>query len=126
MRGQCLIQDYLFLHLEPDHTRARTNLIYMTKENERLLGDSSSKVEKPDAAKKEKKLKPHQRKRYDYKNFDWPTEKKNYRRLCRDEEILTYEVAGSLYYVSIPSQPCFPHLLCNVYHPTSSSDLFIP
>jgi hypothetical protein len=28
--------------------------------------------------------------------------------------------------MSIPSQPCFPHLLCNVYHPTSSSDLFIP
>jgi hypothetical protein len=27
--------------------------------------------------------------------------------------------------VSIPSQPCFPHLLCNVDHPTSSSDLFI-
>jgi hypothetical protein len=27
--------------------------------------------------------------------------------------------------VSIPSQPCFPHLLCNVYHLTSS-DLFIP
>jgi hypothetical protein len=23
--------------------------------------------------------------------------------------------------VSIPSQPCFPHLLCNVYHLTSSS-----
>ncbi|CAB3982436.1 Prolyl 4-hydroxylase subunit alpha-2 [Paramuricea clavata] len=80
-----------WLRLEPDHIRARTNLIYMTRENERLLGDSSSKVEKPDAAKKEKKLKPHQRKRYDYKNFDWPTEKKNYRRLCRDEEILTYE-----------------------------------
>jgi hypothetical protein len=31
----------------------------------------------------------------------------------------------SSYYVSIPSQPCFPHLLCNIYHPTSS-DLFIP
>ena len=31
----------------------------------------------------------------------------------------------SSYYVSIPSQPCFPHLLCNVYHLTSS-DLFIP
>jgi hypothetical protein len=27
--------------------------------------------------------------------------------------------------MSIPSQPCFPHLLCNVYHLTSSSDLFI-
>jgi hypothetical protein len=27
--------------------------------------------------------------------------------------------------VSIPSQHCFPHLLCNVYHPTSS-DFFIP
>jgi hypothetical protein len=25
--------------------------------------------------------------------------------------------------VSIPSQPCFPHLLCNVYHPTYYSDL---
>ena len=31
----------------------------------------------------------------------------------------------SSYYVSIPSQHCFPHLLCNVYHPTSS-DFFIP
>ncbi len=31
----------------------------------------------------------------------------------------------SSYYVSISSQPCFPHLLCNVYHLTSS-DLFIP
>jgi hypothetical protein len=31
----------------------------------------------------------------------------------------------SSYYMSISSQPCFPHLLCNVYHPTSS-DLFIP
>ena len=29
----------------------------------------------------------------------------------------------SSYYMSIPSQPCFPHLLCNVYHLTSS-DLF--
>ena len=29
------------------------------------------------------------------------------------------------YCVSIPSQPCFPHLLCKVYQPTSS-DLFIP
>ena len=29
-------------------------------------------------------------------------------------------------YVSIPSPPCFPHLLCNVYHLTSSCDLFIP
>ena len=28
-------------------------------------------------------------------------------------------------YVSIPSQYYFPHLLCNVYH-TTSSDLFIP
>ncbi len=28
------------------------------------------------------------------------------------------------YYVSISSQPCFPHLLCKVYHLTSS-DLFI-
>ena len=28
-------------------------------------------------------------------------------------------------YVSVPSQPCFPHLYCNIYHPTSS-DLFIP
>ena len=32
---------------------------------------------------------------------------------------------SSSYYVSIPSQPCFPHLLCNVYHPTSSN-LLIP
>ncbi len=31
----------------------------------------------------------------------------------------------SSYYVSISSQPYFPHHLCNVYHPTSS-DLFIP
>ena len=31
----------------------------------------------------------------------------------------------SSYYMSIPSQPCFSHLLCNVYHPTSSY-LFIP
>jgi hypothetical protein len=31
----------------------------------------------------------------------------------------------SSYYVSISSQPCFPDLLCNAYHPTSS-DLFIP
>ena len=30
----------------------------------------------------------------------------------------------SSYYVSIPSQPCFPHLLCNVYHSTSSDLLF--
>jgi hypothetical protein len=27
----------------------------------------------------------------------------------------------SSYYMSIPSQPCFPHLLCNAYHPTSYS-----
>ena len=32
----------------------------------------------------------------------------------------------SSYYVSILSQPCSPHLLCNVYHSTYSSDLFIP
>jgi hypothetical protein len=30
------------------------------------------------------------------------------------------------YYMSISSQPCFPHLLYNVYHLTSSSDLLIP
>ena len=27
----------------------------------------------------------------------------------------------SSYYVYIPSQPCFPLLLCNVYHPTYSN-----
>ena len=32
----------------------------------------------------------------------------------------------SSYYMFIPSQPCFLHLLCNVYHSTFSPDLFIP
>jgi hypothetical protein len=31
----------------------------------------------------------------------------------------------SSYYVCKQSQPCSPHLLCNVYHISSSSDLFI-
>lgn len=73
------------------------------------MGDSSSKVQKPDAEKKEKKLKPHQRKRYDLRNFDWPTERENYKRLCRGDEILTYEVTGSLYYVFILSPVSLPY-----------------
>ena len=32
----------------------------------------------------------------------------------------------SSYYVSILSQPCSPHLLCNVYHSTCPCDLLIP
>ena len=32
----------------------------------------------------------------------------------------------SSYYMFIPSQPCFLHLLCNVCHSTFSPDLFIP
>ncbi|XP_028409025.1 prolyl 4-hydroxylase subunit alpha-2-like isoform X2 [Dendronephthya gigantea] len=79
-----------WLRIDPDHERARANLIYLTRESERQMGDDSSKVEKPDTEKK-KKLKPHQRKRYDYRNFDWPTEKENYKRLCRGDEMLTYE-----------------------------------
>lgn len=57
------------------------------------MGDSNNKVKKPDTEeKKKKKLKPHERKRYDYRTFDWPTERENYRRLCRGDEMLTYEV----------------------------------
>ena len=32
----------------------------------------------------------------------------------------------SSYYVSIPSQPIFPNLLCNVYHSLSSSTITCP
>jgi hypothetical protein len=93
------------------------------------MDDSSNKVEKPE---KKEKLKPHQRKRYEYKNFDWPTERENYKRLCRGDEMLTYEVSNSelflhLYvYGNIPSQGCFLCLFLNVYQSTSSSGLFIP
>ena len=31
----------------------------------------------------------------------------------------------SSYYMSKPSQPCFPRLLCNIYHLTSSSNLVL-
>jgi hypothetical protein len=58
------------------------------------MGDNANKVEKPDA---EKKLKPHERKRYSYRNFDWPTERENYKRLCRGDEMLTYEVTISVF-----------------------------
>ena len=57
------------------------------------MGDNGGRVEKPDAERKEKKLKPHERKRYSYRNFDWPTERENYKRLCRGDEMLTYEVS---------------------------------
>ena len=54
------------------------------------MGENSKKVEKP--KKKLKKLKPHQRPKYDYGKFHWPTERENYKRLCRGDEMLTYEV----------------------------------
>lgn len=57
------------------------------------MEDSSGEVQKPDP--KSEKLKPHERKRYQYKNFDWPTERENYKRLCRNDEMLTYEVRNN-------------------------------
>ena len=47
----------------------------------------------------------------------------------KNQKILSDNLSVSYaysYYVFIPSQPRFPHLLCDVYHHTSSSDLFIP
>lgn len=98
----------LFLCLAPDHKRARTNLIHLTRQKERQMADTSSKMQKPVEEKKEKKLKPHQRKRYDLRNFDWPTEKENYKRLCRGDEILTYMVTNSPYYIRVLNGSLFP------------------
>ncbi|XP_046858878.1 prolyl 4-hydroxylase subunit alpha-2-like isoform X2 [Xenia sp. Carnegie-2017] len=82
-----------WLLLEPDHERAQTNLIYLQRESERNMEKIGEKPRKPNARKRKRKrkLKPHQRKRYDYDNFDWPTERENYKRLCRGDSILTYE-----------------------------------
>ena len=54
------------------------------------MGDNSKNIKKPETD--EKKLKPHERPKFDYDNFDWPTERENYKRLCRGDEMLTYEV----------------------------------
>lgn len=41
-------------------------------------------------------------------------------------DVLSFISSYYVIYVSIPSQSCFLHLLCNVYFTISSSDLFIP
>lgn len=64
------------------------------------MGDNKDKIEKPKP--EEKKLKPSERIKYNFREFDWPTERENYKRLCRDEKILTYEVyTYSLLYLYI-------------------------
>lgn len=56
------------------------------------MGENNENIEKPKPKAKEKKLKPNERPKHDFRNFDWPTERENYKRLCRGEEMLTYEV----------------------------------
>ena len=58
------------------------------------MGENTKKIQKP----KEKKKKPHQRPKLDFANFHWPTERENYRRLCRGDEMLTYEVIRENWY----------------------------